>query len=41
MSYVKNKVDLVTQVKGGQGVVREVADLVLAARGDFIELLNV
>lgn len=39
-SYVKEKVDLVTQVKGGQGVVREVADLVLAARGDMEKILK-
>jgi 3-deoxy-D-manno-octulosonate 8-phosphate phosphatase (KDO 8-P phosphatase) len=31
--YVKNKVDLVTAAKGGQGALREVADLVLAAQG--------
>ena len=41
MSYVKEKADLVTQVKGGQGVVREVADLVLAARGEMSKILKV
>ncbi len=40
MSYVKEKVDLITQVKGGQGVVREVADLVLAARGEMDKILK-
>lgn len=40
MGYVKDKVDLVTQVKGGQGVVREVADLVLAARGEMERILK-
>jgi 3-deoxy-D-manno-octulosonate 8-phosphate phosphatase (KDO 8-P phosphatase) len=40
LGYVKDKVDLVTQVKGGQGVVREVADLVLAARGDMEKILK-
>lgn len=33
LSYVRNEVDFVTQVKGGQGAVREVADLVLASQG--------
>lgn len=40
MSYVKEKADLITQVKGGQGVVREVADLVLAARGEMDKILK-
>jgi 3-deoxy-D-manno-octulosonate 8-phosphate phosphatase (KDO 8-P phosphatase) len=31
--YIKEEVDLVTRAKGGQGVLREVADLVLAAQG--------
>lgn len=38
--YVKDRVDLVTRVKGGRGVLREVADLVLAARGDFDKILK-
>lgn len=33
MFYLHNRVDLVTFTKGGKGVLREVADLVLAARG--------
>lgn len=41
MSYVKDKVDLVTRAKGGEGVVREVADLVLAARGEMDKILKV
>lgn len=40
MGYLKDKVDLVTQVKGGQGVVREVGDLVLAARGEMQKILS-
>jgi 3-deoxy-D-manno-octulosonate 8-phosphate phosphatase (KDO 8-P phosphatase) len=40
MSYVKDKVDLVTTTKGGQGVVREVADLVLSARGEMAKILK-
>jgi 3-deoxy-D-manno-octulosonate 8-phosphate phosphatase (KDO 8-P phosphatase) len=40
MSYVKERVDLITQVKGGQGVVREVADLVLAAKGELEKILK-
>lgn len=39
MSYLKDKVDLVTQTKGGQGVLREVADLVLAAQGKMEKIL--
>ena len=31
--YIKERVDLVTFTKGGRGVLREVADLVLSARG--------
>ena len=41
MSYLKSKVDLVTEVKGGEGVVREVADLVLAARGEMEKILKI
>jgi 3-deoxy-D-manno-octulosonate 8-phosphate phosphatase (KDO 8-P phosphatase) len=39
-SYIKDSVDLVTYAKGGRGVLREVADLVLAARGEFDKILN-
>jgi 3-deoxy-D-manno-octulosonate 8-phosphate phosphatase (KDO 8-P phosphatase) len=38
--YIKQRVDLVTRVKGGQGVLREVADLVLAARGEMEGILG-
>jgi 3-deoxy-D-manno-octulosonate 8-phosphate phosphatase KdsC-like HAD superfamily phosphatase len=38
--YVKDQVDLVTFAKGGRGVLREVADLVLAARGEFDKILK-
>jgi 3-deoxy-D-manno-octulosonate 8-phosphate phosphatase (KDO 8-P phosphatase) len=37
--YIKNEVDLVSQLKGGKGVMREAADLVLAARGFMDKLL--
>lgn len=40
MSYVKAKVDVVTQAKGGQGVLREIADLVLASRGELDKILK-
>ena len=33
--YIKARTDLTTFTKGGEGVLREVADLVLAARGEF------
>lgn len=38
--YIKERVDLITRVKGGHGVLREVADLVLAARGDMERILK-
>lgn len=40
MSYVKTKVDVITHAKGGQGVLREVADLVLAARGELDKIVK-
>ena len=40
MSYVKTKVDIVTQAKGGQGVLREIADFVLSARGEMDKILK-
>jgi 3-deoxy-D-manno-octulosonate 8-phosphate phosphatase (KDO 8-P phosphatase) len=39
-NYIKERVDLTTKVKGGEGVLREVADLVLAARGEFTGILE-
>jgi 3-deoxy-D-manno-octulosonate 8-phosphate phosphatase (KDO 8-P phosphatase) len=38
--YIKARVMLVTKVKGGQGVLREVADLILAAKGEFDKVLK-
>ena len=38
--YIKARTDLTTFAKGGEGVLREVADLVLAARGQFEALLK-
>lgn len=38
--YIKQRADLTTIAKGGEGVLREVADLVLAARGEFEVLLG-
>ncbi len=38
--YIKEAADLVTRMKGGRGVLREVADLVLAARGELEGILN-
>src|SRR5690606_11070107 len=38
--YIKERVDLVTYTKGGNGVLREVADLVLSARGEFERVLG-
>lgn len=38
--YIRTAVEIVTRSKGGQGVVREVADLVLAARGELDKILK-
>lgn len=38
--YIKQRVDLVTNAKGGQGVLREVADLVLAASGEMEDIIR-
>jgi 3-deoxy-D-manno-octulosonate 8-phosphate phosphatase (KDO 8-P phosphatase) len=38
--YVKSNVDLVTKVNGGQGVVREAADLILAAHGTLDKIMK-
>jgi 3-deoxy-D-manno-octulosonate 8-phosphate phosphatase (KDO 8-P phosphatase) len=40
LRYVKDQADLVTFAKGGKGVFREVADLVLAAQGKLSNLLG-
>jgi 3-deoxy-D-manno-octulosonate 8-phosphate phosphatase (KDO 8-P phosphatase) len=40
LHYLKTRVDMVTNCKGGGGVLREVADLVLAARGEFTKMLR-
>jgi 3-deoxy-D-manno-octulosonate 8-phosphate phosphatase (KDO 8-P phosphatase) len=40
VEYLKSQVLLVTTARGGRGVVREVADLVLAARGDLDKMLK-
>lgn len=39
LAYVKDEVDLVSRYKGGRGVMREAADLVLASRGFMDKLL--
>jgi 3-deoxy-D-manno-octulosonate 8-phosphate phosphatase (KDO 8-P phosphatase) len=38
--YIKEKTDLVSAMKGGEGVLREVGDLVLAARGEMEKILK-
>ena len=40
LDYMKKEADIVTQSKGGEGVVREVADLVLAAKGELDAILK-
>jgi 3-deoxy-D-manno-octulosonate 8-phosphate phosphatase (KDO 8-P phosphatase) len=39
--YIKSAVDLVSENKGGHGVVREIADLILASKGELEKLLKV
>ncbi len=39
-AYIKTKADLVAFTKGGNGVLREVADLILAARGEMENILK-
>lgn len=39
--YIKERADLVTYAKGGNGVLREVADLVLTSKGLFDKMLKV
>ncbi len=38
--YIKERVDLVTLAKGGAGVLREVADLVLGSKGLFEKIIK-
>lgn len=38
--YVKDKAHLISRAKGGEGVLREVGDLVLASRGEFEKILK-
>jgi 3-deoxy-D-manno-octulosonate 8-phosphate phosphatase (KDO 8-P phosphatase) len=40
LDYIKNEADLVTRVKGGNGVFREVADLVLSAKGALEKIVK-
>ena len=41
MEYVKSEVEIITSARGGEGVVREVADLILAARGELEQILKI
>ena len=38
--YIKEQADLVTKARGGEGVLREVADLILEAKGFFEKILK-
>ncbi|MEQ1587381.1 MAG: HAD-IIIA family hydrolase [Cyclobacteriaceae bacterium] len=40
LDYVRNKVDVITKSKGGEGVAREVSDLILAAKGTLDKILK-
>lgn len=39
-TYIRDNVEVVTKAKGGEGVVREIADLILTARGDRQKIIN-
>jgi 3-deoxy-D-manno-octulosonate 8-phosphate phosphatase (KDO 8-P phosphatase) len=39
-TYIRDNVELVTKAKGGEGVLREIADLLLPARGDMQKIVN-
>lgn len=40
LEYVKTEVDVVTSAKGGQGVAREISDLILAAQGTLEKIIK-
>lgn len=40
LKYVQTRVDLVTEARGGEGVVREVSDLILASQGVLDKILK-
>lgn len=40
LSYVKAQVDFVSTKKGGEGVLREVADFILASKGKLDQVVN-
>ncbi len=40
MDYVKTRVDVITKSNGGEGVAREVSDLILAAKGVLDKILK-
>ena len=40
LDYVKSKVDVVAAAKGGQGVAREISDLVLASQGVLDKIIK-
>jgi 3-deoxy-D-manno-octulosonate 8-phosphate phosphatase (KDO 8-P phosphatase) len=40
LEYIKTRVDVVTSAKGGQGVAREICDLILAAQGMLEKIIK-
>ncbi|MBN8575699.1 MAG: HAD-IIIA family hydrolase [Cytophagales bacterium] len=40
VSYIATQVDIVTQARGGKGAVREVSDLILAAKGVLDKIIK-
>ena len=41
LEYIKSEVEIITNAKGGEGVVREVADLILAAKGELEKIVKI
>jgi 3-deoxy-D-manno-octulosonate 8-phosphate phosphatase (KDO 8-P phosphatase) len=40
LDYIKSRVDIVTKSNGGQGVAREISDLILASQGVLDKIIN-
>jgi 3-deoxy-D-manno-octulosonate 8-phosphate phosphatase (KDO 8-P phosphatase) len=40
LDYIKQKTHIISRAKGGEGVLREIGDLVLAAHGEFEKILK-
>ncbi|TRX50205.1 3-deoxy-manno-octulosonate-8-phosphatase [Fulvivirga sp. M361] len=41
VEYIRDKANLITRSKGGEGVIREVADFILAAQGKLTNIIKI